>query len=83
MEEYRISLGREVPPQSPAAGFGRGGRGRDEGLRGHVAGMDWPSPFVESSYAYPAGLWYNIAAFSEVDDGLRNRAGGPSEMMLI
>ena len=32
MEEYRISLGREVPPQFLAAGFGRGGGGGDEGL---------------------------------------------------
>ena len=28
-------------------------------------------------------LWYNISAFSEEDVGLRNRAGGPSKMMLI
>ncbi len=28
-------------------------------------------------------FWYNTCAFSEVDDGLKNRAGGPSEMMLI
>ena len=28
-------------------------------------------------------LWYNISAFSEEDVGLRNRAGGPSRMMLI
>ena len=54
-----------------------------KGWREGAAGMDRPSPFVESSYAYPAGLWYNIAAFSEEDVGLRNRAGGPSEMMLI
>ena len=28
-------------------------------------------------------FWYNIIAFSEEDVGLRNRAGEPSEMMLI
>jgi len=28
-------------------------------------------------------FWYNIYAFSEENVGLRNRAGGPSEMMLI
>ena len=28
-------------------------------------------------------FWYNISAFSEEDVGLKNRAGGPSEMMLI
>ena len=28
-------------------------------------------------------IWYNTSAFSEEDDGLKNRAGGPSEMMLI
>jgi len=28
-------------------------------------------------------FWYNIRAFSEEDVGLRNRAGEPSEMMLI
>ena len=28
-------------------------------------------------------LWYNVSAFSEEDVGLRNRAGGPSKMMLI
>ena len=28
-------------------------------------------------------FWYNIFAFSEENVGLRNRAGEPSEMMLI
>ena len=28
-------------------------------------------------------FWYNFSAFSEEDVGLKNRAGGPSEMMLI
>jgi len=38
--------------------------------------FEWPS-------AFGWNLWYNICAFSEEDVGLRNRAGEPSEMMLI
>ena len=45
---------------------------------------DSPTPTASSTTTqrWPK-FWYNISAFSEEDVGLKNRAGGPSEMMLI
>ena len=38
---------------------GRGGRGGDEGLARTCGGDRAADEVVESSYAYPAELWYN------------------------
>ena len=45
---------------------------------------DSPTPTASSTTTQRwLKFWYNISAFSEEDVGLKNRAGGPSEMMLI
>ena len=47
-----------------------------------VAMREGRTPKVPAAHKRPK-IWYNTSAFSEEDGGLKNRAGGPSEMMLI